>query len=522
VLFCSPRYDPGLPKRGQGSTVVELPDFSPLQIVQKAQRAQRSDLEKHDHVLIVVSEDAKLPRSAVSTLIAPLRKRAAARDSRSISMRLANTKATGITVNVPRAPSSPFVRLTWARKTVQSCIEADTTRLAVLVMGFDDDPYREIIEALVLAAEAAAFALPTFKSETSKFRLRRLTILDAHRMDLGRVRAEALGNNIARWFTQMPPNMLTARDYRRMLEQLAKTHELKSKFFDERALARNRAGAFLAVAQGNADREAGILRLSFVPRNPKPYSLALVGKGILFDTGGNNLKSFRSMLDMHTDMQGSAVAAGALVSLAALGVPYRVDAWLAITENRVSATAYKSQDVVTASNGTTIQVIHTDAEGRMVLADTLALASKDAPSLIIDYATLTGACVTALTTSYSGVFSNREHMREHATAAGRRSGERVWPFPMDEDFDEALKSEVADIKQCAEDGAGDHILAARFLSRFVPESVPWLHVDLSAAQHKGGLGHVATEYTGFGVRWTLDLLERQLRLAGGTERLSDA
>jgi leucyl aminopeptidase len=195
-----------------------------------------------------------------------------------------------------------------------------------------------------------------------------------------------------------------------------------------------------------------------------------------------------------------------LLALAELEAPYGIDAWLAITENRLSPDAYKSQDVVTAANGTTIQVIHTDAEGRMVLADTLALAASGKPSVIIDYATLTGACVAALTERYSGVFSNRSAANALMQEAGAQSGERVWPFPMDEDYDELLKSEVADIKQCAVENAGDHILGARFLSRFVPKTIPWMHVDLSAGQHKGGLAHIPTDITGFGVRLTLELL----------------
>ena len=146
-----------------------------------------------------------------------------------------------------------------------------------------------------------------------------------------------------------------------------------------------------------------------------------------------------------------------------------------------------------AANGTSIQVIHTDAEGRMVLADTLALASREKPDLIVDYATLTGACVTALTERYSGVFTNRAAANRDLMHVGARSGERVWPFPMDDDFDEMLKSDVADIKQCSAETEGDHILAARFLQRFVPSEIPWVHVDMSAGQHKGGLAHVPSE-----------------------------
>jgi leucyl aminopeptidase len=221
------------------------------------------------------------------------------------------------------------------------------------------------------------------------------------------------------------------------------------------------------------------MRLRYRPRAAGPR-VALVGKGVIFDTGGTNLKPFTSMLDMHTDMQGSAVALGTLLALAELEAPFGVDTWLAITENRLTADAYKSQDLVRAVDGTTIQVIHTDAEGRMVLADTLALAAREQPAVIIDYATLTGTCVLALTERYSGAFSNRTAAHAVLLAAGAASGERVWPFPMDDDFDELLKSDVADIKQCSAENAGDHILGARFLSRFVPKSIPWVHLDLSA------------------------------------------
>jgi leucyl aminopeptidase len=211
------------------------------------------------------------------------------------------------------------------------------------------------------------------------------------------------------------------------------------------------------------------------------------------------------MLDMHTDMAGSAVALASLVALAELKSDISADAWLAISENNTGPDAYRPQEVVRASNGTTIQVIHSDAEGRMVLADTLALAARSRPKLIIDYATLTGACVTALTERYSGVFTNRPQFAQALTNAGRDSGERVWNFPLDEDFDSDLESSSADVQQCAVDGKGDHIIAARFLKRFVGD-LPWVHVDLSSAARRGGLAHVATDITGFGVRWTLELL----------------
>jgi len=203
------------------------------------------------------------------------------------------------------------------------------------------------------------------------------------------------------------------------------------------------------------------------------------------------------------------VAVATLVALAELRAPMNVDAWLAISENNIGPTAYRPQEVVRAINGTTIQVIHSDAEGRMVLADTLALAARTRPGLTIDFATLTGACVHALTERYSGVFTNRAQLADALVAAGASSGERVWNFPLDEDFDSDLDSPVADIMQCSVEGKGDHILAARFLKRFIGDDNPWVHVDLSSATRRGGLAHVGTEITGFGVRFTLELLLTQ-------------
>jgi leucyl aminopeptidase len=400
-----------------------------------------------------------------------------------------------------------FASLSWARRVVAECTRDKPATLGIAFAdALPEADARAARSALVSAAAAAAFNLPTFKTADPPPTLRTLQLLGEPDDGLGGVLAQALGNNLARWLTTLPPNVLDAPAYRGVLERLAAKHGLRHRFFNEDKLRKLGAGAFLAVSQGNTYRDAGIAVLSYRPQRKKHAALALVGKGILFDTGGINLKTFKGMLDMHIDMQGSAVALGTLLALASLEVPFGVDAWLAISENNIGPTSYRSQDIVHAANGTSIQVIHTDAEGRMVLADTLALASREKPELIIDYATLTGACVTALTERYSGVFTNRAAANPDLVQVGAQSGERVWPFPMDDDFDEMLKSDVADVKQCSAETQGDHILAARFLQRFVPSDIPWVHVDLSAGQHKGGLAHVPSEITGFGVAFTLELL----------------
>ncbi len=490
-----------------------LPDFDLLKVSQQASRPTRGSYESLDHLLIVLPTAPRaevfrrLPQGAqLKRLLARAKSAGAAH----ASSRLGNARATGVTVATLDAKTA-FTRLTWARKTIALCLAEHPRSLGVLLLGHEEDERQATVKGLVAAAEAAAFDLPTFKSEKKPPRkLASLKFLaSTPRIDLSETRAEALGNNIARWFTSLPPNELDATNYRRLVKKLCTRYGIRTTVLDEPTLGKLGANAFLAVSQGNASRDAGIFQLRYRPAGSKRADLMLIGKGILFDTGGNNLKPFKAMLDMHMDMQGSAVALGTLIALATLEVPYGVDAWLAVTENRVSATAYKSQDIIQAVNGKTIQVIHTDAEGRMVLADTLALAAREKPAIMIDYATLTGACVGALTERYSGVFSNRIKANAVLYDAGASSGERVWPFPMDEDYDEMLRSEVADIKQCSEAGYGDHILAARFLSEFVPDDTPWVHVDLSAGQHKGGLAHIPTEITGFGVKLTLELMSQR-------------
>jgi leucyl aminopeptidase len=490
--------------------MIELPDFVPLRTTATSLAPTRAALDALDHLLVVAprGSDAALARLPNGKQLATLLARAKKHGDDFATSRAANARATGLTVGAFKAARG-FAALTWAAKALRETLRDKPRTLGIVLAGLDEADEAAAADSLLAAAGAAAFQLPSFKSERAPARLASVRIFGARSaIDVEAARARTLGNNVARWFTALPPNVLTIAAYRKSIEQLAKGRGIASRFLRERELEKLGAGAFLAVARGNSTRDAGILHLKYRPNGNAAPSLALVGKGVMFDTGGTNLKPFLGMLDMHTDMQGSAVALGTLLALAELRVPFSIDAWLAITENRLGADAYKPQDLVKAVNGTTIQVIHTDAEGRMVLADTLALASREKPGVIIDYATLTGSCVAALTERYSGVFANRATANALLQQAGVASGERVWPFPMDDDFDELLKSDIADVKQCSAENAGDHILGARFLSRFVSKETPWIHVDLSAGQHKGGLAHVSTDITGFGVRLTVELLTR--------------
>ncbi len=449
------------------------------------------------------------------SLLKPLFKDKIRKPGDSFYLRVGARAETLLVVACIDAARGAFEQLQAAGKLALAALDGDPRSMLIWQQGCQASAADAALLALIAAVQAGAFRLATFKSVLkSQPRLARLEIARAGKFPkLDTTLASAAGNNLARWLTALPPNYLDARGYRRLVREFAAHLGLAFKFYGEPELKRLGAGAFLAVSSGNATRDAGIAYLSYRPRGSTRARVSLVGKGICFDTGGTNLKPHKSMLDMHTDMEGSAVALGSLYALHALGSPLAVDCWLAITENRIGPTAYKPQDVVRAMNGTTIQVIHTDAEGRMVLADTLALAATKKPQAIIDYATLTGACVYALTERYSGAFTNRPATRAAIESAGSQSGERVWCFPMDADFDSDIESSVADVLQCHVEGRGDHILAARFLNRFVPSEIPWLHLDLAAGTRHGGLAHIATDITGFGVRYTLELLRQGWPLA---------
>jgi len=416
-----------------------------------------------------------------------------------------------------KAEISAFERLTQAARAWKAVSATSPRRLLIATAGLDAARAGAAIEAVVAAALAGSARMPVIKSKPVH-----LPTLEAisvccdgatagtvdRTIDLGRTVAIDHGNHLARWLSCLPPNILNSGNYRRAIGTLAKANGWNLAFFDERSLQKLGAGAFLAVSRANDHRDAGIIRLRYKARNRRTVRghLALIGKGICFDTGGINLKPHKSMYLMHEDMQGSAVALGTLLAMTELEAPYDIDCWLAITENETGARAYRPQEVVTAVNGVTIQVAHSDAEGRMALADTLALAARDKPELMLDFATLTGSCVTALTERYSGAFSNRPEWRSQIEAAGTLSGERVWAFPMDDDFDGDLDSPIADVLQCTPDSKGDHILAARFLNRFVPPEIPWIHIDLASSNRAGGLAHIPTDFTGFGVRYAVQLL----------------
>jgi leucyl aminopeptidase len=489
-----------------------LPPEMRLVVRRRPAALSETTLARTDAAALVVADSAPsatlagLPYSALWSSLY----RAARRSSESplLVTRLPNARHTIAAVGFLPRNASAYQRLELAGRMMCELKQPGVISMQCHAPGFEDADAPEVVEALASAALASAAPMPQRRSKPRPPpALKSLDVHGAQERDLEFAVTSAAGNHLARWLATLPPNELDSVAYRRTLATLARREGWTFRFYDERALARLGAGAFLAVSRANAHRGAGIVRLGYRPRGRRArHRIGLVGKGICFDTGGINLKSQKGMYLMHGDMQGSAVAVGTLLALSRRRVPLEIDCWLAITENEIGARAFRPQEVVRAMNGVTIQVVHSDAEGRMVLADALALAARAKPDLLLDFATLTGACVNALTERYSGAFTTNPALASAVQEAGRTSGERVWCFPMDEDFDAELESPIADVMQCTLESKGDHILAARFLSRFVPSSIPWVHIDLSSSERKGGLAHVPTEFTGFGVRFAARLL----------------
>ncbi|MCB5183633.1 leucyl aminopeptidase family protein [Methylobacillus gramineus] len=478
-----------------------------VQLKQIASLADEKSLANASHILFV------LPKNKPSALPLATILEARLRRARSKYTDLAKTPLFADLPNggvaswvVLDGKQNCFQRHTLLRKAAKALFEDKPQAVTVVVLGDDVQREQAAREAFYVLS-VNAVALPSRKAKTKQYPLKKISIL-GWKDDAGFADVAALvqGNALARQLTMTPPNEQTPTQYREQIAALAKQHGWKHEAFDVKKLRKLGAGAFVAVAQGSDPQDAAIVHLSYAPKGAQQH-VALVGKGICFDTGGHNLKPARYMSGMHEDMNGSAVALGILLAASQSTLPIRIDCWLAIAQNHIGPQAYKQNDVVTALNGTTIEIVHTDAEGRMVLADTLTLASREKPEFILDFATLTGSMHVALGDRYSGVIGNHQHWLDKAVAIGETVGERVCKLPFDEDYEEDLESHIADIKQCTLEGGADHVLAARFLARFIENDVPWVHVDLSSYNRKGGLGAVGSDVNGFGVSLGLTLIK---------------
>jgi leucyl aminopeptidase len=315
--------------------------------------------------------------------------------------------------------------------------------------------------------------------------------------------------------SDLPPRRLADRAVARLSGLPGTTVEV----WDEERIASERLGALLGVSRGSHE-PARLIRAGYEPpaaadpggpgagpHHPPPH-VVLVGKGITFDSGGLSLKTSTGMTTMKTDMSGAAIVLGVVSACAGLGVGARVTALAPVAENMPGGSALKPGDVVTARNGSTIEVLDTDAEGRLVLADALSLAAEidPPPDAIVDVATLTGAATIALGTGIGALFGSDDALVERVRKAGERAGERLWPMPMPEDYGEHIDSDVADMKNIGRPLQAGAIVAAILLSRFTG-GLPWAHLDIAGAGRAAeSSGYVTKGGTAFGLRTLLELL----------------
>ncbi len=327
-------------------------------------------------------------------------------------------------------------------------------------------------------------------------------------LEAGARRARVISQCVvmARDLQDAPAGVLTPSRFAETVKAMCQEEpNLQVELWDEARCRLEGLGGLLAVAAGSRQPPCLVHLSSRLDSGSS--RVALVGKGITFDSGGLSLKSAEGMVTMKTDMSGAAAVFAAMVALARLGAPVQLEGFLPITENMPGGGATKPGDVLRARNGKTIEVLNTDAEGRLVLADALSLAAEGAPDAIIDLATLTGACVTALGPDIAGVLGNNPDLMGSVIEAGARAGEPVWPLPMPESYRKHIDSDIADMKNVGlPGGRGGAIAGAMLLKEFVG-GVPWAHLDIAGPArssveeglwHKGG--------TGFGVRLLVELL----------------
>ena len=318
----------------------------------------------------------------------------------------------------------------------------------------------------------------------------------------GKILAEA--TNLARDMVNESANYMTPNRMAEMAAELAKTHRLEVSVLEQEQMQKLGMGGLLGVAQGSQQPPKFII-LRYRGGNSAEADVALLGKGITFDSGGLSIKPSEGMAEMKGDMAGGAAVMAAISAVAQLQPKINVLAIVPATENLPSGKALKPGDILTAMNGKTIEIISTDAEGRLILADALSYAKKLGVKFIVDVATLTGACRVALGDVYSGAFGNNQELMDKVIAAGAEAGELIWQMPMHEQYKEQTKSDVADIKNVGGKWGGA-ITAAHFLAEFVGDT-PWVHLDIAGTSlNEKEQGYLVKGATGVPVRTLVNLV----------------
>ncbi len=370
-------------------------------------------------------------------------------------------------------------------------------------------PDGEFVRVAAEGCVYGSYERPKYKSADASVPLDEILIVapgaSAAAFDAGRIVGESV--NLTRRLVDTPANDLGPVEFADMAESMGKAAGLEVEVLDEPALEALGAGSLLSVAKGSV-RPPRLVRLTWNPASAVDDShLFLVGKGVTFDTGGLSLKSAKSMESMKYDMAGAATMLGAVTAIARLGISQRVSCLLGLVENMPSGSATRPGDIVQAMNGKTIEVVNTDAEGRLVLADALTHAVRLGATHLVDAATLTGAVSVALGAVNIGLLGNDAALSAHLTATGQTIGENFWSLPMNDDYLEPMKGDLSDLRNAGDDRKAGTITAAKFLEQFV-EDTPWAHLDIAGtANLDKGLPNAPKGASGIAVRTLVRAVE---------------
>ena len=382
--------------------------------------------------------------------------------------------------------------------------------VAVALAGAGGDVVDRVVAARAVAEGLglAAYRFDAYKSNGKPCAIEQVTVVGGGgarlqaALDKAAVVVEAVC--LARDLVNEPAAAMTPTRLAERAREVAKAGGLDVRVLGPKELRAEGMGALLGVAQGS-DEPPCFIELTYEPDGRPRGHLALVGKGITFDSGGLSIKTADGMTTMKTDMGGGAAVIAAMGALRRLGVRARVTAYVPATENMPSGRAVKPGDVLRARNGTTIEVLNTDAEGRLVLADALAIAIEQQPDAVVDIATLTGAQVVALGKKIAGLMGTDDGFVAQVQAAAERAGEGVWPLPLPDDYRSHIDSEVADIKNMGNPGQAGTLIGGLFLKEFVGD-VPWAHLDIAGpARADNDDGYIPKGGSGFGVRTLIEL-----------------
>lgn len=365
----------------------------------------------------------------------------------------------------------------------------------------------DVAAAAVCGSGAGCVGQDLYRAKKSRFPINQIVWggLETAALKQGEILAEAV--NLTRRLVNEPPSEMFPESFAREAQSIAKSAGLGIDVWDQAKLEKERCGSLLAVARGSS-REPRLVILKFSGGAAGAAPLALVGKGVTFDSGGLSIKPTDGMKTMKCDMAGAATVLGAMQAIARLQLPINVIGLCGLVENMVSGNSYKLGDVLKARSGKTIEVLNTDAEGRLVLADVLNVTLDHQPAKIIDLATLTGACVVALGNDVAGLMTNNNEWGRSVKAAADTAGEPLWELPMFAEFGEQIKSDVADIKNVGEGRWGGAITAAKFLEEFV-DGKPWVHLDIAGpAFMESSKSWLEAGGSGYGVRTLVEVATR--------------